>query len=104
MSLRPPMRCGPAKIYWWVRCDGMTGFRSANVRRPFLRSDGMNPMAAKPNSKHARSSPPSYLEQMAALMAEGLARHAIHEPWDQMNEGDRQSVLAVCDWLLMDWP
>jgi hypothetical protein len=41
---------------------------------------------------------------MAILLSEGLARHEIHDSWDLLDEVDRQSLLAVCEWLLMSWP
>jgi hypothetical protein len=40
---------------------------------------------------------------MAALLAEGLARQCICHNWDSLEEGDRQALMVVCEWLLMDW-
>jgi hypothetical protein len=45
----------------------------------------------------------SALEHMAVLLAEGLARHSIQDQWNDLDEGDRHSLMAVCEWLLMDW-
>jgi hypothetical protein len=54
----------------------MTGFRSADV----------NPLTS-----------------MAERLSAALARECFSENWDNLSESDRQSLLAVCEWLLMDW-
>lgn len=54
-------------------------------------------MARKPGADNP-------VEEMAILLSEGLAKHEIHDRWDLLDIADRQSLLAVCEWLLMDWP
>lgn len=54
----------------------MTGFRSANVQP---------------------------LTLMAERLSDALARECISDRWEDRHESDRHSLLAICEWLLMDW-
>ena len=41
------------------------------------------------------------MSAMARCLAESLARHEIYGPWIDLEEGDKHSLAAVCEWLLM---
>jgi hypothetical protein len=43
------------------------------------------------------------LTLLAERLSNALARECISESWDKLSESDRQSLLVVCEWLLMDW-
>jgi hypothetical protein len=45
----------------------------------------------------------SPLTAMAARLTDAFARECISEDRDALDESDRQSLLVVCEWLLMDW-
>lgn len=46
---------------------------------------------------------PSAIDEMAARLAEELARHCWGSPWSQLNDSERQMLASVCEGLLMDW-
>lgn len=43
------------------------------------------------------------LVAMGKRLAEALANHCMLPLWADLDDGERHSVLAVCEWMLMDW-
>jgi hypothetical protein len=43
------------------------------------------------------------LELMAQRLSEALSNQCISDRWNDLQQNDRHSLLAVCEWLLMDW-
>jgi hypothetical protein len=46
---------------------------------------------------------PQFLVAMAVVLSDGLSHQEIHGRWVSLHEGEKQSILAVCEWLLMHW-
>jgi hypothetical protein len=59
--------------------------------------------ASDSSAPQGDGAPETALKDMAILLAEGLSRHSIQDQWNDLDDGDRQSLMAVCEWLLMDW-
>jgi len=43
------------------------------------------------------------LEVLAERLSDALARECLAERWIEMHAADRHSMIAACEWLLMDW-
>lgn len=40
------------------------------------------------------------LSAMASRLSDALSHQCIFARWDELDEGDKQSLLSVCEWLL----